>query len=499
MPQLIFEDDRFVFRCNFAEREIPRDAGFDWSSDDRVWYTTKTTTAAKLRAWASVQAKSKLSKELIEITPWSSPLPSPPVGQEFLPHQLVAARFALERNRSYLGLDPGLGKTIVAALIARALQRPVIYVAPPFLVDNVAEEFRKWAPGIDLEILPDTMLEKAWLEPSSLKGAVLIVDEAHRFKNGKAQRTRALLGHRKQSGVADLFDRVVLMSGTPMPNRPLELFPVLSKLAPETIDHVSEFDYGRHYCGAFRGRWGWDFTGASNVEELGRRVKWPTGPFMLRMKKDLLKLPPKIEEVFVLSAEMSPRVSKMDGKLGAAYDSGADTIRAEIMAKADPDKGDLHEATYRRLLGLEKIKPIVPYIESLLEETNENLLIFAFHKETIARLAKRLKKHQPIVVTGDTPKKDRLPLVKLFQNSKKRRVILGNYQALGIGFAITKADRVLMVEFDWVPGVNDQATDRPHRIGRTRSVLVQYVVFKNSLDKRIIEQVIRKRKTTKHI
>ncbi len=75
-------------------------------------------------------------------------------------------------------------------------------------------------------------------------------------------------------------------------------------------------------------------------------------------------------------------------------------------------------------------------------------------------------------------------------------MLIGNYLAMGIGFTLTKATRGLFVEFSWVPGENEQAGDRMHRIGQTGSVHIQYMVYKNSIDKKVIEALLRKRKAT---
>ena len=288
------------------------------------------------------------------------------------------------------------------------------------------------------------------------------------------------------------------MSGTPMPNSPIELYPVLSSAAPETINFMSRFDYARRYCAAYKKAFGWDMSGSSNEQELGRRVIAPHGRFMLRIKKSALNLPPKIEELFIISGGMTPRLAELDSRIGAAYKSEDDLIKLRISAKAGDE--DLHMMSYRRLLGVEKVPRILPYIKSLLEEGKESILIFAHHNEVVSLLAEALKKFKPFVITGGTPVGKRQALVKEFQSSGlKRPLFIGNYKAMGVGYTLTKATRAIFVEYDWTPGVNDQASDRIHRIGQKSSVLVQYVVYKDSLDKRVLEGVLRKRASVNKI
>lgn len=504
---------RFIFRCTFEERSVPRGAGFSWDSSGNYWYTNDPRGALRLRAYADGRAKDALGKILLIKCPMpAAPLsPTSDDGHTLFPHQIQAIKFALERNRSYLGLDPGLGKTACAAVVAKMLELPTVYVLPPFLLGNVKNEFRRWAPklkvrewtetlgGVDVLLVPDSALSskeaKVYKRVSlylKLKGrpGLLIVDEAHRFKSHTAKRSKALFGGATEDGLVDLFGRQVYLSGTPMPNRPIELYPLLSKVAPETIDFKSRFDFGRQFCGAKRGHFGWDFSGATNMPELAARVIHPAGPFMLRLKKDLLNLPPKIEEIFILSDELSPRLASLDRTLLDTYGD------SDAFVKGLPV--DTHLMTYRKELGIVKARLSLDYLKSVLDESTESIIVFAYHKEAVATLETGLADYLPSVITGSVPPHERQPLVDGFQRGDTR-VLIGNYAAMGVGFNITKATRVFFVEFDWVPGVNEQAADRAHRIGQTGTVFVQYAVFQNSLDRRVIEALLDKRQNIAHV
>lgn len=510
----------FILRCSFEDREVAKSAGFRWDFDNKFWLTENIAVAARLGEFADERTRRYLSHFTICHHPFTGPLRLPPktTGLELLPHQLEAVRFALSRNRSYLGLDPGLGKTPTAAVVINTLQMKAVYILPPFLLENVKSEFSRWAGRLklsvfgsvkefsfvdDMLLLPDSLLrrEECYRTVKSFLGGkpgVLVVDEAHRFKSQDAIRTQALFGGKSKRSLRSLFEREVYMSGTPMPNRPMELFPILSKVAPETIDFMNMFQYGRKFCAGKKTDFGWDFSGASNMQELNQRVKYPSGPFMLRMRKDLLKLPPLIEEIFVVSGDQSPRLTEMGRKLGDAYRDTEDLTKHALAQKAGVE-GDLHVATYRRLLGKEKVEPAGEYVKAVLDEyPSEKILVFAYHKEVIAALIDILSVYKPYVITGETTSEERHALVNKFQNDRTPRVLIANYATM-IGFNITAATRAVFVEFDWTPGVNQQAMDRAHRIGQTKSVLVQYVVYKDSLDKLVIETLLRKRKSIEHI
>lgn len=513
--EVVFTKGKFVCKCSFEHRLLPKRAGFIWSNAEREWYTRECRVAAQLLDHCDEIAKKEISKSQIVVKPWTGGL-SIPENEKLLDFQKEAALFALSRNRSYLALDPGLGKTPIAAVIAKTLNDKypigIVYICPPFLTRNTENEFLKWAPGLPVErytgggsfaqilIVPDSIINREQVQndirysvefrKDKNVNSLLIVDEAHRFKNGTAQRTKALF-----TDIASQFDRIVYLSGTPMPNRPIELFPVLNHSAAKTIDHKNYFQYGMKYCDGFRDNYGWDFSGASNLDELREKI---VGTFMLRFKKDevLKELPPKIEDMVLLDHDLSPKLAKLDRDILKLY-SPEDIMEGKI--KLELETQELHLATYRRELGIAKIEPSLAYIKYLLEETDEALLVFAHHKEVIGGLFLGLARYNPVVITGKTPMDERHEIVKLFQNDSARRVFIGNIQAAGTGLTLTKANRVVFVEFSWVPADNEQASDRAHRIGQKDTVFVQYLVFKNSIDRMVLETVLRKRKVIEKI
>lgn len=523
--RLTLEDGLYVLKGKHSLcRRKARHAGMLWDRKRERWFTRSIKVAARLRVYAVGRVKRLFEIALIEVTPWTAPLLTPPQGLKADAYQDDAAIFSLSRNRSYLGVPPGLGKTIIAATIAindaLVVGRRCVYLLPPFLVGNVQEEFAKWAPEVKTFVLTDLgpfespgelLKYQVLIVPDSCirlpearalirffsreePKPLLIIDEAHRYSRLDAQRTQALfdLG---PFGIRRYMGREVYMSGSPLPNRPMDLYPMLSRVAPETIDFMSQFDYGRRYCEAYRSRFGWVFTGASNVKELRSKVVAPTGVFMLRVDENVVKLPPLREEVFILSEGMKPQLAKLDDQLSKSIGDSDDLV-SKLQEKRGKSKDEkLHQSTYLKLLGEHKAKASVEYIQSILEETEESVLVFAHHKEALAILVKRLAKYRPLVITGATPVNKRHARVKKFQNDKRRRLFIGSIRAMGIGYNMTKATRVLCVEWSWVPGENSQAFKRAHRRGQDKPVLVQYVAVKNSLDRKVLSSVLKKRKS----
>lgn len=514
--KISYADGRFTCHCSFQEKDAARAAGFQWNMEERVWFTSKVAVAARLRSHFDATSEKELSRLSIAWAPWTGRFVFPE-GLRPEPFQLKGARWSIERNRSYNAFRPGLGKTVIAALVQNVTDGASLYICPPYMVENVDEEWRKWTFEVpycepkrasfgpfdvawppDVWVYPDTRLYVMktqngreilrlhpelmdWIVSHKTRGnpLTLFIDEAHRYKSEAAKRTKAIFE------LAKAFDKVVYLSGTPMPNRPIELWPVLSNSAPETIDYMGWEEYGRRYCAGFRNGYGWDFTGASNVEELATRVQ---KNFMYSLKKeDALTLPPITEELLLVGKNLPPKVAELDRQILKAFSPN------DLMGYLAPND---HLATYRKELGTLKVPAAVAYIQNLLVDTDEALLVFAIHKNVIRMLAEKLKKHLPIVVTGDVDPRARQSMVEEFQRNEKRRVFLANIQAGGTGFTLTKATRVIFVEFSYAPADNDQARDRAHRMGQTSSVLVQYLCYKNSVDRSVIETILRKKKST---
>lgn len=548
MLRVLYENDLFV--CSNveteSERRLARSAGFTFDSKEQRWFCETPKAAARLREYCTGKAKEIINRHALTFSPWLGPLPLP---KGFTLHEFQGKKaipFVLARNRSYLALPPGLGKTICAAVVSNATRAPLVYICPPFLTLTVQDEFRKWITwtkkiGIyedtlislpDILIVPDSLVHREDVQAAIRAqsdfgrllgvGASLVVDEAHRFKTPGTRRTRAIFGApvgdrsgQGTRGILDRFSRHLYLSGTPMPNgRPMELFPLLSKVAPETIDWRSEIEFGLRYCAGkkaerecsrcegkgFTRDWvkrkqycrpcrgkggffnGYDFTGASHVKELRDEVM---SKFMLRISKKeaLPELPPKTEQV-VLIGKSPPRLLKAERDLRAA--SPVDLMGEQF--------GSPHTATYCRLLGQLKVKPASEFISDVLDG-GENVLVFAYHKNVIRDLEKRLASYRPIVVDGSVSKLDRHGLVREFQTNRERKLFIGQYLACGVGYTLTKASRVIFVEQSWNPADNDQASDRAHRIGQRDHVFVQYLVYENSIDRTRVETNLRKRKT----
>jgi SNF2 family DNA or RNA helicase len=261
--------------------------------------------------------------------------PPAPAGLEYQPFQIEGIRRMLKKGRLILADEMGLGKTVQAIGCINASPdtiKTVLIVCPKSMLPTWAHELERWLtrpltvavggagseplPECDILLMNYEMLSKR--KPELLARGTfdaLICDEAHYLKNPMAQRTKALLGNLlvwpKRGGKPpppqDLpieATHLWLLTGSPMLNHPIELWPLL-----RAVDHrarrmpsqtLSYFAFRKRYCDPQEHRSGhWNYTGVSNADELARAIE-ESGVMFRRTKANVLKdLPPKRREQLV--------------------------------------------------------------------------------------------------------------------------------------------------------------------------------------------------------
>lgn len=507
--RLSFTGNMFVYTSNFGNRIVAQQAGFVWSQTLKSWVTTYTSIAARLKEHADESALAELEKRKILVVT-DAPETKWPAHLQPLPHQLEGVKWATSRKKSLLRHDPGTGKTIEAALCMNAIPGRVLIICPPFLKINWKREIEKWTvpkrtvsiiesgslKAVDLSadvlIVPDSLVIRPAVA-NAIKAHSFtwcFVDEPQRYKTPTTQRTASVFGrvleNKRFKGLIDLAQRVCLLTGTPMPARPIELWPMLISCAPEVIDFKNRFEYAKEYCGAYFDGYGWVLNGASRQEILHAKL---SENFMHTIKKDVLGLQPKLVEL----------VRVPDSVLGKKAKCFEDELMKENSLEDLATNALGKMAGHRKELGLAKIDFAIQFVKDIIESTDESVIVFAWHKEVIGRFAEDMKEFQPFVITGDTEQKKRQEYVDEFQNNSARRLFVGNIQAMGVGLTLTKASRIIFIEYSWTPSDNAQAEDRAHRIGQTRTVLAQYLVVNDSLDEWMLESLQAKQKNIDRI
>jgi len=515
--------DRFETISSFAEKDLSKNAGFKWDPTNRIWYSASASSALRLKEYADVAALLKIA-EINSATNTSMaasfstdsdieiPVPS---DLSYLPYQRAGIDFAASRKSTLIADEMGLGKTIQALGLINfdsSISRALI-ICPAGLRLNWEKEGRKWLvrkPDIfragkkGLPSFTDGILVLGYEEATkyaSVLGTMcwdlICCDEAHYLKNPKAKRTKAIL--------AIPAARWVLLTGTPILNRPVELFPLLQKVDPHGLG--SEwFSYVKSYCGAYKDKWGWKVDGASNLDELN--VKLRTGGMIRREKKEVLKeLPDKRRSLIPL--EPTPEAARI---IKEEKRKSLERVKALRKAKALERKdkvafaSDIEQlkdsanqiefvemARIRHELALSKVDQVVEYAADAL--ASEPVIVFAHHLDVIEALAFALaeKGFKVAKVVGGGGADARNAIVESFQEGELDVVVCG-IKAAAEGLTLTRASHTIFAELDWSPGKIDQAEDRCHRIGQKNAVVADWLVLEGSLEAHIAKTAVRKRK-----
>jgi SWI/SNF-related matrix-associated actin-dependent regulator 1 of chromatin subfamily A len=345
---------------------------------------------------------------------------------------------------------------------------------------------------------------------------IFISDEAHYLKGGnRTKRGRFVFGQhatRKEieNGAADIpgiTARIkIFLTGTPIANRPAELFPLINYLDPVTWPNF--WSYTKRYCAAHDNGFGWDVKGATNLQELQDKLRG-SGLMIRRLKKDVLKeLPPKRHQVIELEAR--GQLASFAASEREAYEERDDEIAglqtAVELAKASDDPVDYQKAvaalrkgmgaifgalsTLRMELAIAKIPLCLQHIRDAIEE-NGKVVCFIWHKE-VARALNKEFGNEAVMLVGDTPMQERQDAVDRFQKDPAIKLFIGSITAAGVGITLTASSHVVFAEHSWVPGEMAQASDRCHRIGQLESVLIQYLVVEGSLDATMAKRIVEK-------
>lgn len=403
--------------------------------------------------------------------------------------------------------EMGLGKTVQMLAFLQAERnkgetRPALVICPASLVYNWKEESRKFTPGLradtlagnlparkkqiraiqegkgmDLYITSYDLLKRDIALYDGIMFSTVVLDEAQFVKNQKAQVSKAVRVLKAEHRFA--------LTGTPIENRLSELWSIFDFLMPGFLYSASEFS-DRFELPVMKRK----------DQEATEKLSRMTGPFILRRKKtDVLKdLPEKLEEVRITAMEEDQRrlydaqVVRMKELLASSGDSGEDKIRilAEITRLrqlcCDPNLlfEDYHGSSAKRTACLELIQTAM--------DSGHRMLVFSQFTSMLSLLAEDLRENgiPYFTITGATPKQERIQLVNEF-NSGDTPVFLISMKAGGTGLNLTGADVVIHYDPWWNLAVQNQATDRAHRIGQTRQVTVMKLIAAETIEEKIVE------------
>ena len=402
--------------------------------------------------------------------------------------------------------DMGLGKTVqtLAHLMiekaAGRLDRPSLIVCPTSLIPNWTAEAHRFAPGLsvmalhgsgrksqfgaipkhDLVLTTYPLLTRDHEVLLAQDWHAVILDEAQFIKNPNAETTRQALRLKARQRLC--------LSGTPLQNHLGELWSLFDFLAPGFLGSQK----------SFKTRYRTPIEKQGDVERqdlLVRRIR----PFMLRRTKEevITELPPKTEIIEPVEMETTQRAIyeairlSMHAKVQAAIAqkglarSGIiilDALLKMRQACCDPRLLKL-KTVAKSKAGSAKLDRLMEMLSIMFAE-GRRVLLFSQFTEMLALIQARLEEDGVTYVklTGDT--KDRATPVKKFQAGDVPLFLI-SLKAGGVGLNLTAADTVIHYDPWWNPAVEDQATDRAHRIGQTKKVFVHRLVTLGTIEEKM--------------
>lgn len=492
--------------------------GARWNPDNKYW--TVSTKSADLDRVIELAEKIglEISDELVKKSKAGTVESNEAVariekitesGKSLFPFQKIGVRFLSLKDRALLGDDMGVGKTIQALVAVPDMSRCLV-ICPASVKYNWRDEASIWRPEFSVKVikgknnfvLPEEgeivianydILPK-WMSPTKDSGrttrkgepilvadltdeqrqilseTVLICDEAHRVKNYNSNRSK------KIGQISRIVQKCWFLTGTPLMNRPMDLFGVLASGGMNPLGGWYKFV---ELFNGYKNDWGgYEFGMPSGeVAERMKRV------MLRRMKSEVLpELPPKTYqrvEIDDIGREAKKALDKYS--MGQAEYEGVKGKKVtDIVDGLDlSDIPDFEEFSRVRAMIAESRIPAMLDTVDQYEEEGVPLVVFSAHRNPIDTLEHR---DGWDVITGSVDPEKRRSIVRRFQNGELKGLGL-TISAGGEGITLTNASHALFVDLDWTPALNIQAEDRICRIGQTsKAVVIKRMVSSHPLD-----------------
>lgn len=405
--------------------------------------------------------------------------------------------------------DMGLGKTLQTLSFLRNIEKsnPSLIVVPKSLVYNWKNECEKFFPQMTLMIYEGSLAQRRLKieqmkdfdlivtsfdlaardheELEKIKFLYLVLDEAHNIKNRTTKRTGNIKKIKSQYRLA--------LTGTPLENSLEELWSIFDFVIPGYFGSFKKFS--EEYLKA-----------PEHKERLMIELKNKITPFMLRRKKEevLKELPDKMESII--------RV-EMNEEQNIAYNLILDKVKSDLESLIT-QKG-FNNSQISILAALTKLRQICNHpnlvfednekvyesakLETLLELIKESIyaghkiLVFSQFVQMLKLIKERLLEDEIEFEYLDGSTKNRMDVVNSFNDDENKKVFLLSLKAGGTGLNLTSADIVIHVDPWWNPQIERQATDRAHRMGQEKKVIVYKLITKGTVEEKMLKLQERKK------
>ena len=345
----------------------------------------------------------------------------------------------------------------------------------------------------------------------------ILVSNCHYIKNGDSRRSKI------SQELAKKAKWKIFITGTPIYNKPKDLFVTLNLIDPNMFG--DKFQFEQRYCGAYKASGSTKYGTATNVDELNTILR--ANYMVRRLAKDVMKdLPEKIKDVIIINEsdlnvivekekkvvedsriEEEKLVTEIDrlrelSKTNQEYETDYKERVKKLREIRFKNFGEL--SRIRKELAIKKTPYVVNFVKEILDNSEDPLskiVVFGHHTEVLEKLFAELKKYKPVIITGKISDKERQQSINLFSQKNDTRVFIGSMGAAGTGVdgLQNHCNIAVFAELDWTPSLVDQAESRLQRIGQKETVWVYHIVADESLDSKIIKMMMEKEAVAKEI
>ena len=411
-----------------------------------------------------------------------------PTELQLKDYQKDGVKFLQSHWEAILADEMGLGKTVTMLMSIKdwidkqnmeeqCKQKRCLIITPASLQWTWVREIQRWFGEENFyDLFPrcgdsciqlDTYenLDKWILHEKGRRALVVIwnidmvlFDEAHYLKNPSSKR------HFYAKEVSKRCTYIYLLTGTPMSSGPKDLAALLDVMWQlDTFGGYKTFY--RKYCDPSWNGFGYDYSGASNQEELHEKLK----PYLLRRTKQSvgLKLPPKTVKNIC--------VGSMEQEYASTFEEMED---------------------YSRMVNKEKFPLAVNFIDNLLTN-GKRPVIFVHHKSLLKKFVNKYK-DKCVAIYGGQSKDERQKSVDRFQ-AGEIPIIICSLMASAVGLTLTSSDTAVFLEYLWSPDISKQAEDRIHRLSQTKPCTIYNLYMNYSIEQQKLLTIYAKQLRTEGI
>lgn len=465
-----------MLKNKFKETEIPEEVSSDVTRYEDLLADAKKKQENAIRIKEATTSNLKIKN----------------IKGELYEYQKLGVEFLMNSGgRALLADSPGVGKTAqaLAYIVQMGFKRNLI-ICPASVKFSWESEVKKWTkmksfivdPSTKIEDIPFDIecviinfdiLKKFHNEFKKYKWNSLVADECHMIKNPSAIRSKVV------KSIALDVPSVIMLTGTPVLSRPVEMFNMLNIIDPKKWNNY--YSYATKYCAGRQGYYGFEAKGATNLEELSEKI----GKYFLRRTKEqvLKELPPKnrIEVKIDLPKDINAEYRLAEESLLKYFKKYKKNKTNEEIGKALSAEKLVKLNLLREINTRGKIKVAEELIESIVD-AGEKVLVFSNFNFPLKELHKKYLNNS-VLLLGETNVEKRGKIVKDFQEKDNINIFFGGMKSAGVGITLTKASNVIILDLPYVPADLIQSIDRAHRPGaKYQSLNIYNIITRDSVD-----------------